>query len=93
LTLLEHAATKKTTAAERAVAETLQANCQSPVASFASINDGDLTIEALVALPDGSKVLREQICGRVEDATALGIEVARRLLESGAAELLAEVGE
>jgi len=93
LASLEHAATKRTTDAERAVAETLQANCQSPVASFASIDADVLTIEALVALPDGSKVLREKISGRAEDAALLGIEVAMRLLENGAGAMLEEVAE
>jgi len=93
LASLEHAATKRTTAAERAVAETLQASCQSPVASFASIDGNVLTIEALVALPDGSKVLREQISGSAKDAALLGIEVATRLLENGAGAMLEEVGE
>lgn len=93
LASLEHAATKRTTAAERAVAATLQASCQSPVASFASIDGNVLTIEALVALPDGSKVLREQISGSAKDAALLGIEVATRLLENGAGAMLEEVGE
>ncbi len=93
LTSLEHAATKKTTLAERAVAATLQANCQSPVASFASIDADVLTIVALVALPDGSKVLREQVSGRAEDAAMLGNQVADRLLERGAAAMLAEAEE
>ncbi len=93
LMALEHAATKMTTAAERAVAATLQANCQSPVASFASIDGDVLTIVALVALPDGSKVLREQISGRVADAATLGNQVAERLLELGAGEMLAEASE
>lgn len=93
LASLEHAATKMTTTAERAVADTLQANCQSPVASFARIDADVLTIEALVALPDGSKVLREQISGSAADAALLGIEVATRLLENGAGAMLEEVGE
>jgi hydroxymethylbilane synthase len=90
---LEHAATKLTTEAERAVAATLQANCQSPVASFARIDADILTIEALVASPDGSKVLREQVSGHAEDARTLGNQVAARLLEQGAAALLTEDAE
>jgi len=66
LAALEHAATKKTTAAERAVAATLQANCQSPVASFASIDGDILTIEALVASPDGCE-LRQHRWGHSDD--------------------------
>jgi len=90
---LEHAETKLTTEAERAVAATLQANCQSPVASFARIDADILTIEALVASPDGSKILREQVSGRTDDARMLGNQVAARLLERGAAALLTEGAE
>ena len=90
LALLEDPASKCTTAAERAVAATLDANCQSPVASFAVIENDTLTIDALVASPDGSKVIRERASGHMDDAEDLGLEVANRLLEEGAGELLAE---
>ncbi len=79
-----------TTAAERAVAKTLDANCQSPVASFAEVSGERLTIQALVASADGSTVLRDTESGSAADAAALGVSVATRLLDSGAAELLAE---
>ncbi len=79
-----------TTAAERAVAKTLGASCQSPVASFAEVSGERLTIQALVAREDGSTVLRDTESGSVADAAALGVSVATRLLDSGAAELLAE---
>jgi hydroxymethylbilane synthase len=90
LALLEDPASKCTTVAERAVAATLDANCQSPVASFAVIENGTLTIDALVASPDGSKVIRERISGPMDDAENLGFMVAKQLLEEGAGELLAE---
>ena len=83
----------RTTAAERAVAATLQANCQSPVASFATITGDVLTLEALVALPDGSKVLREKLFGNAADAALLGNQIAARLLERGASAMLEEIGE
>lgn len=79
-----------TTAAERAVAKTLDANCQSPVASFAEVSGERLTIQALVASEDGSTVLRETESGSARDAASLGVSVATRLLDSGAAELLEE---
>lgn len=91
LTGLEHSATKKTVLAERAVATTLGANCQSPVASFATISGATLAIDALVASTDGSRIIREQSSGPAEDAEFLGQEVATRMLERGAADLLAEV--
>jgi hydroxymethylbilane synthase len=86
---LEHVETRFTTVAERAVARRLQANCQSPVASFATLHGEDLTLLALVADAYGDTVLREEITGSNVDAESLGVEAADRLLARGAARLLA----
>ena len=93
LNKLTHEATARTTAAERAIAKTLDANCQSPVATYAVIDGPSLTVTALVALPDGSESIRDDITGPTEDAESLGEELAKRLLASGAGELLATLGE
>jgi len=90
LAQLEHTDTNMTTMAERAVALTLGANCQSPVAAFATINDDVLTIDALVASTDGRDIIREQSSGSVGDAAMIGTAVAEQLLERGASNLLGE---
>jgi hydroxymethylbilane synthase len=90
LSALEHAETKMTTLAERAVALRLGANCQSPVASYATVTDGLLTIDALVASPDGSQLLRQQSTGPSSEAESIGTRVAERLLEQGAGDILGE---
>ncbi len=80
-----------TTAAERAVAATLDASCQSPLASYATLDGSRLTIATLAAAADGSRVLRAQADGPATDteaAAALGERAARQLLEQGAADLL-----
>lgn len=87
---LEDPASKITTTAERAVAATLDANCQSPVASYATIENTTLIIEAMVASPDGETVIRQRVSGSVDDAAQLGHRVAEQLLEKGAGELLRE---
>ncbi len=92
LKALEHTETKCTTTAERAVAARLQANCQSPVASHATIDGEVLTVDALVAMPDGSRILRRQVSGPLVDAEALGSEVAEQLLQQGAGAMLKEAG-
>ena len=89
---LNHAPTAQTTTAERAIAKTLQANCQSPVATHAVISDATMTVTALVAMPDGSESIRDAVQGAADDAEQLGEELANRLLASGAGELLAAVG-
>ncbi len=90
LAQLEHTDTNMTTMAERAVALTLGANCQSPVAAFATLNDDVLTIDALVASTDGRDIIREQSSGSVGDAAMIGTTVAEQLLERGASNLLGE---
>ena len=85
---LNHDITERTTATERSIAATLQANCQSPVAAFATHSDDVISVSALVALPDGSECLRDSLSGAATDPTLLGQELARRLLASGARELL-----
>ena len=85
---LNHPRTAQTTLAERTIALTLQANCQSPVATYATVDDDHLTLTALVALPDGSRSLRESLDGPVEEAESTGSQLATTLLEQGAAELL-----
>ena len=89
LARLEHAPTALTTAAERAIAHTLQASCQSPVATHAVINGSSMRVTALVAMPDGSDSIRDTVVGAPEDAGQLGQELANRLLARGAGELLA----
>lgn len=90
LSALEHPATKMTTLAERAVALRLGANCQSPVASYATITEGALTIDALVASTDGRTIIREQSTGSLSDAELIGTQVAEGLLEQGAGDILGE---
>jgi len=85
---LDHSDSAITTAAERAITATLQASCQSPVASYATISGAAIDIAALVALPDGSEFLKDSISGSGADAARLGRELAERLLASGARDLL-----
>jgi hydroxymethylbilane synthase len=70
------------------VALTLEANCQSPVATYAAISGDRMSVTALVALPDGSQVLRESVDGSLDAAEDLGHQLADKLLGMGAAELL-----
>ncbi len=89
---LNHDRSVRTTLAERAIARVLEASCQSPVATFATIEGGTMTVTALVAMPDGSQCIRDSITGPADTAVQLGEQLAAQLLESGAAELLAAAG-
>jgi len=87
---LQDESTAITTLAERAVAHALQANCQSPVAAYATLAAGRLDLEAMVASADGTTVLREMASADIDDAASLGSSVAQRLLDRGAGDLLVQ---
>ena len=88
LSLLQDDTAKITTRAERAVASELDAGCHSPLASYATLADGKVTLAALVAAADGSHMLRHTATAAAEDAAPLGYEVAQKLLDMGAGEYL-----
>ena len=85
---LEDPDTRITTLAERAVARQLQASCQSPVASYATISGDILMLQALVASRDGKNIIRESASGSIDDAESIGVQMAERLLQRGAGALL-----
>lgn len=88
---LAHPETTACTLAERAVSRVLGGSCQVPLAAFAQTQGDTLTVRALVAEPDGSRILRAQATGPVSSATQLGEKAAQDLLEQGATDILARL--
>jgi hydroxymethylbilane synthase len=77
-------------AAERAVVAGLGGGCQTPVGALArSIGGGLLEIVAAVVALDGGRVVRAQASGPQSQAATIGAQVAARLIEEGAGEILA----
>lgn len=72
--------------AERQVLATLEAGCTAPVAAYATVDDGEITLHAGVFALDGSAQLTETARGT--DPVALGSSVAGALLERGAAQIM-----
>ena len=85
------ARTTACTLAERTVSRALGGSCQVPLAAHAVEQDGQLHLRALVAEPDGSRILHAQADGPVADAGHLGESVARDLLGQGADAILARL--
>lgn len=79
-------------AAERGLNARLGGACTVPVAGHATIDGDRLRLDALVAAPDGHRRVRDQIEGPIADAAALGVQLAERLLDAGAREILAALG-
>ncbi len=88
---LNHAPSAFAVRAERALVDRLEGGCQVPIGAHAVVTNASLRLEALVASVDGTRVIRNDITGSVEDAVALGIALAERLLSKGADKILAEV--
>jgi hydroxymethylbilane synthase len=74
--------------AERALLETLQADCSAPVGAYAT-GTGELRMRAVVMRPDGRQVLRAQGTASVTDARRLGRDLAAQLIQAGAPYLVA----
>lgn len=92
LSVLDHETTNTTTTAERAVVAHLNADCQSPVATFGVITGSTLSLRAMVASPDGRTIIREQVTGSIDEPESLGISLAKKMLDMGAGEILAQGG-
>lgn len=76
--------------AERAMNHRLGGGCQVPIAGFAELDGGQLSLRALVASLDGRQLLRAQGRAPSGEGEQLGRAVAGDLLSQGAAEILAE---
>ena len=86
---LDDAAARATTTCERALLSKLGGGCQVPIGAFAEIQGGRIRLNAVVARPDGTEVLREAHEG--DDPVRLGREVGDTLLRRGGNVILEEV--
>jgi hydroxymethylbilane synthase len=89
LAFLEDVSARAATTCERALLNKLGGGCQVPIGAFAEIEGRRIRLRALVADPDGSKVLRETSEG--DDPARLGEEVGEVLLRRGGDVILEEV--
>ncbi len=65
--------------AERACLAELDGSCRTPIGALAEIDGDVLRLRALIALPDGSAVLREERRGKAADAAAIGRDAGAAL--------------
>lgn len=89
LVFLDDSAARVSTTCERATLNKLGGGCQVPIGAFAEVRNGRVYLNAIVAHPNGSKVLRESLDG--VDPIALGEAVGETLLRRGGEAILEEV--
>ncbi|PYV96841.1 MAG: hydroxymethylbilane synthase [Acidobacteria bacterium] len=89
VSFLDDSAARAMTACERALLNKLGGGCQVPIGALAEIRPDCLHLRAVVATPDGTKLLREARDG--SDAVELGNCVGEALLRRGGEAILQAV--
>lgn len=87
---IDDPAARAATDAERALSARLGGGCNVPFGALATLEEGSLLLRAVVASPDGRRVVRAMRQAPAQEAGAIVDAVASRLLEGGADEILRE---
>ncbi|HEY9727013.1 MAG TPA: hydroxymethylbilane synthase [Chroococcales cyanobacterium] len=88
LKAIEHVPTAERCYAERSFLRRLEGGCQVPIGVNTKLEGDTLTLTGIVASVDGQKVVKDTITGEASNAENLGIELAERLRQQGAQEIL-----
>jgi len=86
---LNHEPSRRAVFCERAALNALGGGCQVPIGAYAQEEGGKLILQAVVARPDGTELIREEQSG--DDPDKLGTSVGEALLAKGARRILEEV--
>jgi len=87
---LNHLPTALSVAAERDFLERLGGGCNVPIAVYARVRQDLLEMDALVASPDGKRVVRDKASGDKENSAEICAALAERVLNAGGREILNE---
>ncbi len=92
LAFLNDEGTAAATTAERTFLAAINGSCQVPVGVYGTVQDGILTLQSIIAAPDGSQVCRTTTRGSAADSAAIGHEAACTLLDDGGRRILTDLG-
>jgi hydroxymethylbilane synthase len=90
LAVLDHAPTATCVRAERAMNRQLHGSCQLPVAGYATLDGGILSLEGLVGSAKTGRLVRASAVGKAHDPEGLGRLVAAELRLAGADAIINE---
>ncbi len=85
---LNNSASQAAVEAERAFLSGLGGGCSLPIAAYADLDDGQLTLRGRVSSPDGERQIDLFSQGKPDHARQLGAGLALEALELGSTELL-----
>jgi len=77
---------------ERALSAAVGGGCNVPFGALATFANGGMDLRAVVASPDGGRVVRASVRETAADGTKAVKEAARRLRDGGAREILEAMG-
>ena len=80
--------TSQRISAERAMNARLEGGCSVPIAGFSTIDRDKITLTGLVGNVASGVILKHQVTGNVDNAEVLGVQLADKLIEKGAREIL-----
>ena len=95
LEFLNDKCTRLCTEAERGFLATVEGGCQVPVGVHAVSAEAGIRVEAVIASLDGSTLLRDALEAEVkeaQEARAVGVNLAEKLLARGGREILRSIG-
>ncbi|MEM9272492.1 MAG: hydroxymethylbilane synthase [Cyanobacteria bacterium P01_F01_bin.143] len=93
LKVLEDADSRDRCYAERSFLRALEGGCQVPIGVNTSIEGDTLTLVGMVASLDGKQLIRDTISGAKSNAEQIGQDLANKLKDQGAGEILAKIFE
>ncbi|MBD3807974.1 MAG: hydroxymethylbilane synthase [Epsilonproteobacteria bacterium] len=76
------------TSLERDFVAQIGAGCSAPVATNATMNNGKVSLKAMIGYPDGTHILEKSIEADKKMCHNIGFELAKEMIESGAKEIL-----
>jgi len=91
LGVLDDPPTRQAIMAERALLAALEGGCQVPLGAWARVERGELVMDAVVCSADGRQQVRQRGVANPERARELGQQVAQKLIDAGAGNILEEV--
>ena len=91
LKVLEDPDSRDRTLAERSFLRELEGGCQVPIGVNTKIENDNLTLVGMVASLDGKQMLKDIVTGNRTESEQLGKDLAAKLREQGAGDILAEI--
>jgi len=78
---------------ERDFISKIGAGCSAPVACNAVINENEITFRVMLGFPNGTNIMQEKVIVSVGESENLGSELAKKMIDNGALELLKKAEE